>query len=208
MAADLIEAVASMSYAGVLAILIALNASPLLMPPTWIVLSSLYAAEPAGFDPLALALVGATGATIGRMILKRASGAFRRFAPAERRTRLDAIGSYLNSKRYGYAAASFLFAATPLPSNMLFVAYGLMGAKSAGLYAGFWAGRAVSYYVMISVGAVVLTPLLEMFEDRLVGILVADGAGVAAVVLFASIDWPLLLSERRLRLVRPRLWRL
>lgn len=208
MAADLIEAVASMSYAGVLAILIALNASPLLMPPTWIVLSSLYAAEPAGFDPLALALVGATGATIGRMILKRASGAFRRFAPAERRTRLDAIGSYLNSKRYGYAAASFLFAATPLPSNMLFVAYGLMGAKSAGLYAGFWAGRAVSYYVMISVSAVVLTPLLEMFEDRLVGILVADGAGVAAVVLFASIDWPLLLSERRLRLVRPRLWRL
>ena len=208
MAADLIEAIASMSYAGVLAILIALNASPLLMPPTWIVLSSLYAAEPAGFDPLALALVGATGATIGRMILKRASGAFRRFAPAERRTRLDAIGSYLNSKRYGYAAASFLFAATPLPSNMLFVAYGLMGAKSAGLYAGFWAGRAVSYYVMISVSAVVLTPLLEMFEDRLVGILVADGAGVAAVVLFASIDWPLLLSERRLKLVRPRLWRL
>ena len=208
MAADLIEAIASLSYAGVLAILIALNASPLLMPPTWIVLSSLYAAEPAGFDPLALALVGATGATIGRMILKRASGAFRRFAPAERRSRLDAIGSYLNSKRYGYAAASFLFAATPLPSNMLFVAYGLMGAKSAGLYAGFWAGRAVSYYVMISVSAVVLTPLLEMFEDRLVGILVADGAGVAAVVLFASIDWPLLLSERRLRLVRPRLWRL
>ena len=208
MAADLLEAIAGMSYAGVLAILVALNASPLLMPPTWIVLSSLYAVEPAGFDPLALALVGATGATVGRMILKRASGAFRRFAPAERRTRLDAIGSYLNGKRYGYAVASFLFAATPLPSNMLFVAYGLMGAKSAGLYAGFWAGRAVSYYVMILVSGAVLTPLLGMFEDRLTGILVADAAGVAAVAVFASIDWPLLISERRLRLVRPRLWRL
>jgi len=208
MAADLLEAIAGMSYAGVLAILIALNASPLLMPPTWIVLSSLYAVEPAGFDPLALALVGATGATVGRMILKRVSGMFRRFAPAERRTRLDAIGSYLNGKRYGYAAASFLFAATPLPSNMLFVAYGLMGAKSAGLYAGFWAGRAVSYYAMILVSGAVLTPLLDMFEDRLTGILVADAAGVAAVAVFASIDWPLLISERRLRLVRPRLWRL
>ena len=130
MAADLLEAIAGMSYAGVLAILVALNASPLLMPPTWIVLSSLYAADPAGFDPLALALVGATGATAGRMILKRASGAFRRFAPPGQRSRLDAIGSYLNGKRYGYAAASFLFAATPLPSNMLFVAYGLMGAET------------------------------------------------------------------------------
>ncbi len=208
MAADLLEAIAGLSYAGVLAILVALNASPLLMPPTWIVLSSLYAVDPAGFDPLALALVGATGATAGRMILKRASGMFRRFAAGEQRSRLDAIGAYLNGKRYGYAAASFLFAATPLPSNMLFVAYGLMGARSAGLYAGFWAGRAVSYYVMISVSGAVLVPLLDMFEDRLVGILVADAAGVAAVVLFASIDWALLLSERRLRLVRPRLWRL
>ena len=61
---------------------------------------------------------------------------------------------------------------------------------------------------MISVSGAVLVPLLDMFEDRLVGILVADAAGVAAVVLFASIDWELLLSERRLRLVRPRLWRL
>lgn len=204
---EFFEAIAELSYAGIFLVLVALNAAPLFVPPTWIVLSSFHMIDP-GLDPLYLALVGASGATAGRMALKRVSGAFRRFARAEHRSNLDAIGEYLNGRRFGYALASFLFAATPLPSNMLFVAYGLMNARGLMLYAGFWAGRVVSYYVMISVSSIVLTPLLQLFEDRLVGILVADGIGVGVVVLFACIDWGLLLSSRRLRFVRPRIWRL
>lgn len=205
--ADFIDAFAEYSYAGVFAILVALNAAPLLMPPTWIVLASFQAADPA-YDTLLLAATGASGATLGRFILQRYSGALRRFAGDERRAGLDAINRALTSRRYGYVAASFLFAATPLPSNMLFVAYGLMGARSAGIYAGFWCGRLISYYVMISVSRVVLVPFLQLFEERYVGILVADAAGVATVLLFACIDWNLLLTRRRFRLMRPRIWRL
>ena len=203
---DFFEALAEHSYLGVFLALVGINAAPLLMPPTWIVLASFHAVDPA-LDPVILAVVGATGATAGRFVLKHISGVFRRFAGEEQRANLGAIGDFLNKRRHGYILASFLFAATPLPSNMLFVAYGLMGAKSMGLYAGFWLGRILSYYIMLSVSSIVLSPFLQLFEDRYVGILVADGIGIGAVVFFASINWRVLITEQRLRFVRPRLWR-
>ncbi len=204
--ADFFETFGELSYLGIFILLIALNSAPLLMPPTWIVLSSFYALD-STLDPIILAIVGATGATIGRFFLKKISGLFRRFVGKEQKSNLDVIGDYLNRKRYGYVLASFLFAATPLPSNMLFVAYGLMRAKSIGLYIGFWFGRVISYYIMISISEVVLTPFLELFEDRVVGILIADGIGVGIVILFASVNWSLLITQRKFKFVKPKLWR-
>ncbi len=105
-------------------------------------------------------------------------------------------------------AASFLFAVSPLPSNMLFVAYGLMRAKNIGIYVGFWAGRVLAYYIMIVyVSESVLIPFLELFQDRFVGILIADGIGIGVVIFFASINWALLITERKFKLVKPKLWR-
>jgi len=176
------------------------------MPPTWIVLSSFFALD-SSLDPLLLALVGATGATVGRLILKNLSGFFRRFVGKEQKSNLDAIGNFLNRIYIGYVISSFLFAATPLPSNMLFVAYGMMRAKSIGLYFGFWLGRLMSYYIMITISSVVLTPFLELFEDKIIGILLADVVGIGVVVVFTCISWQTLLLERKLRFVRPKLWK-
>lgn len=204
---DIIESVAEFSYIGIFLLLVALNVAPILMPPTWLVLSSFYAIDPS-YSPLVLSLVGATGATIGRLALKKISGLFRRFVSIEQKSNLDVIGNYLNKKRYGYVIASFLFASTPLPSNMLFIAYGLMRSKSIGVYLGFWSGRALSYYIMITISSVVLTPFAQIFEDRIYGILFADVLGMASIVLFASIDWTLLITKRKLKFVKPKLWRL
>jgi len=123
-------------------------------------------------------------------------------------TNLDVIGNFLNRKKFGYTLASFLFAATPLPSNMLFVAYGMMRAKSIGLYIGFWFGRLLSYYVMITISATVLVPFLQLFEDRIIGIIVADVVGIGSVIFFTCIDWQTLLLQRKLKFVRPKLWRI
>lgn len=204
--ADFFQIFIEYSYFGIFLVLIATNAAPILMPPTWIILSSFYVMD-SSLDPLFLAVVGATGATIGRLVLKRTSGIFRRFVASEQKSNLDIIGNFLNRKRYGYALASFLFAATPLPSNMLFVAYGLMKAKSVGLYVGFWVGRVFSYYIMITISDIVLTPFLQIFEERYIGIILADVAGVGVVVLFTSINWTILLSQKKLRFVKPKLWR-
>ena len=200
------ESIAEYSYAGIFILLVGVNAAPLLMPPTWIILSSFYVLDQS-FDPLILSLVGATGATIGRFVLKIVSGYFRKVVGNQQKSNLDSIGDFLNRKRFGYVISSFLFAATPLPSNMLFIAYGLMRAKSFGLYIGFWFGRLISYYVMITISKIVLTPFIELFEDRYIGILVADVLGIAVVIFFTCIDWNLLLVSRKFKLIKPKLWR-
>jgi membrane protein YqaA with SNARE-associated domain len=204
--ADIFDTIVEYSYFGIFLLLIGINAAPILMPPTWIVLSSFFALD-SSLDPLLLALVGATGATIGRLILKNLSSFFRRFVGKEQKSNLDAIGNFLNRKKFGYVLTSFLFAATPLPSNMLFVAYGMMRAKSIGLYFGFWLGRVLSYYIMITVSSVVLAPFLELFEDKIIGIIVADIVGIGVVVIFTCINWQTLLLERKLQFVRPKLWK-
>ncbi|MBT6194984.1 MAG: hypothetical protein HOI05_04135 [Nitrosopumilus sp.] len=204
---DILELFGEFSYFGIFLILIGVNASPILMPPSWIILTSFYLLDPT-LNVVLLAMVGATGATIGRFFLKRISGLFRKFVGAEQKSNLDMIGDYLNKKKYGYLIASFLFGATPLPSNVLFITYGLMRAKSASIYIGFWVGRTISYILMIYFGNAVLTPFLEIFEDRLTGILLIDGVGIGLIILFASINWTVLITQRKIKFVKPKIWRL
>ncbi len=83
--ADFFESVLEFSYLGIFFLLILVNAAPLLMPPTWIILASFYAID-SSYDPLVLALVGATGATIGRFILKQVSTLFRKFVQKEQKS--------------------------------------------------------------------------------------------------------------------------
>ena len=203
---DIFEVITEYSYLGIFFLLVIVNAAPLLMPPTWIILASFYTIDPL-LDPLILSLVGATGATIGRFFLKSVSGIFRRFVGKEQKSNLDAIGNFLNLKKFGYVITSFLFAATPLPSNMLFVTYGLLRAKSIGLYFGFWIGRVVSYYIMITISTIVLTPFIELFEERYIGILIADALGIGTVVFFTCINWNLLLTKRTFKLNKPKMWK-
>jgi len=203
---DIFEIFGEYSYYGIFLVLIGVNAAPILMPPSWIILTSFYLLDP-NLNILILAIVGATGATIGRFTLKKISGLFRKFVGEEQKSNLDIIGNYLNQKKYGYIIASFLFGATPLPSNILFIAYGLMRAKSLGMYVGFWFGRTLSYIAMIYFGNAVLTPFLEIFEDRLTGILLIDGVGIVMIVLFASINWTVLLTQKKIKFVKPKIWR-
>jgi membrane protein DedA with SNARE-associated domain len=203
---DILETIANYSYFGIFFLLLGINAAPLLMPPSWMVLASFLALDPS-LDLIVLALVGATGATIGRFFLKRISHLFRRFVGKEQKSNLDIIGNFLNRRRFGYVLTSFLFGATPLPSNMLFVAYGLMRAKSIGIYTGFWFGRVLSYYIMLSISDVVLVPFLQLFEDRYTGIIIADGIGIGSLVLFASIDWGMLITQKKFKFVKPKIWR-
>ena len=67
------------------------------MPPSWIVLTSFYLLDPT-LNVVALAMVGATGATIGAICSQKISGLFRKFVSEEQKSNLDIIGDYLNKK--------------------------------------------------------------------------------------------------------------
>ncbi len=204
---EIFEVFSNLSYLGIFFLLIAMNASPILMPPTWIVLSSFYTIDPS-FDILTLSVVGATGALIGRIILMYVSRFFRRFMGTERKSNLDTLAEYIKKKKYGYFSASFLFAITPLPSNLLFMAYGIMRVKNIAIFAGFWVGRAIAYYVMISISTVTLKPFLELSDDSLVGVLVTDIGSIIMIVIFACINWNKLITAKKLEFVKPKFWRL
>jgi len=53
-----------------------------------------------------------------------------------------------------------------------------------------------------------LRPFFEIFEDRLVGILLIDGVGIGLIIIFASINWTVLITERKIKFVKPKIWRL
>jgi membrane protein DedA with SNARE-associated domain len=194
-------------YFGIFLLMFILNTAPILMPPTWIVLVSFRALDQT-LHPLALAIVGASGAALGRFVLLRVSSYFSKFLSSERKSSLDKIQNYLQSKKLGYFGTSFVFAATPLPDNILFITYGLMRAKSIQIYCGYWLGRFLAYYVMLSVSDVVLTPFLQIFEERYIGVLVVDVASICMMILFASVNWNLLISEKKIHFVKPRFWKL
>ena len=204
---EIFEIFSKLSYLGIFFLLVAMNASPILMPPTWIVLSSFYTIDPS-FDILTLSVVGATGALIGRIILMYVSRFFSRFMGTERKSSLDTLAEYMKKKKYGYFSASFIFAITPLPSNLLFMAYGIMRVKNISLFAGFWLGRAVAYYVMISISTVTLKPFLELFNDSIIGVLVTDIGSIIMIVIFACINWNRLITAKKLEFVKPKFWRL
>ena len=203
--ADIFEIFDGFSYLGPLIVLFLVNISPILMPPNWLILSSFYALDDS-MNIAVLAIVGATASTAGRFVLKQLVSKFKNHSN-NNTSNLTVIGDYLNKKKYGYIISSFVFAITPLPDNILFVAYGLIKAKSIGMYIGFWFGKLLAFYVMLTISPAILIPFTRLFEDRLVGILLADGLGIIAIIVFAAIDWNILLNKKKLRLVKPRLWR-
>ena len=205
--ADIFSFFHQYSYLGIFLLLMLVNIAPVLMPPTWLLLASFYAMDEM-LNPVHLAIIGATGATLGRFFLLYTSGFFRRFMGEERKSSLDKIANYLQSKKLGYFTASFLFAATPLPSNMLFISYGLMKAKNIQLYFGFWLGRLISYYIMISISKIVLTPFTKIFQDRLLGIVFADVLTIVLLVFFACINWNVLITQRKIHFVKPKFWKM
>ena len=40
------------------------------------------------------------------------------------------------------------------------------------------------------------------------GILLIDGAGIGLIVLFACINWTVLITQRKIKFVKPKIWRL
>lgn len=175
-----------------------------MMPPSWMILSSIHSLYPM-LDPLFLSIIGATGSTMGRYALTYLGYISRRFISEDRKTSLEIIRKYLENRRYAYIIISFIFALTPLPSNMLFIAIGMMKSKTIGLFFGFWVGRFISYFILIYFSHIIFKPFTEIFSSQLVGVLLLDLSGIFSIVLFASVDWQKLIFERKIQFIKPKL---
>ncbi len=118
---------------------------------------------------------------------------------------MDWVGRSLRSRRYGGFLLSFIFALGPLPSNIYFLAVGMMKCQYFSVFFGFWLGRLISYWVMINVMRVTFRSLMDALTSQIGAVVLIDSLGILSMVVFAFIDWEKLIRERRLVLIKPKI---
>lgn len=193
------------TYAGVFFLVFALNTVPVLMPPTWVVLSTLYLLFPQQLALIPLVIIGAFASTLGRAVLSRIGVAGRRLMCDERKRSLDAAGQALRSRRHGGFVLTLFYALSPLPSNAYFLTMGTMKCRYFSIFLGFWLGRLISYGLTTMAAHTVLTSLAAVFTSHILAVAALDSLGIASMIVFMFIDWEKLLREKRLVFIKPRL---
>jgi membrane protein YqaA with SNARE-associated domain len=181
-----------------------LNVLPAFAPPTWMLLSFFGLRFPDA-NPWWVALVAASAATSGRTVLayfaQRISDS--RWFPESMRANLGSVAEAIERRRAASSVAILLFAFSPLPSNALFLAYGLSRAPLPLLAVPFFAGRFVSYAFAFTGGAVVA----DQFDIEVSGrtsalyFVASQLASIVLVYVFARIDWRRSWYDRQLRWV-------
>ncbi|MBV8140092.1 MAG: hypothetical protein JO121_31295 [Deltaproteobacteria bacterium] len=181
-----------------------LNVMPALAPPTWMVLSLVGLNSERVSVPV-LALVGASGATLGRLTLAKLSRVIirSRFLSEGTRRNVDVIKEQLEHRRAATVGSFFLYALGPFPSNYLFIAYGLTALDLSLIAIPFFAGRLVSYNFLVFSAAAARKHLqLDEAETQSyfgAYFVVTQILLLGFVYVFAKIDWRVLFAEKKLR---------
>ena len=181
-----------------------LNIIPAFAPPTWMVFSFLGFRFPSRID-WSFALVGALAAATGRSVLGKLSRTIVRnhWLSEAARENVDSLKLELE-KRPTLTFGLFLFYAfTPLPSNFLFIAYGLTTMPLIRLVVPFFIGRFVSYSLWTMSSAAVSRKLELEDTDAMayfsIYFVLTQFVLLALVYAFTRVDWNLLLRERKWR---------
>jgi hypothetical protein len=126
-------------------VVFALNIVPAFAPPTWVTMSFVGLTVPS-INVIALAAVGATAATLGRVGAKLSRLIVRRkFLSEQARLNVDALKQGIEGRKALTSTMFVAFALSPLPSNYLFIAYGLTSLPIMFLAIPFFIGRMLSY---------------------------------------------------------------
>ena len=119
---------------------------------------------------------------------------------------IDAIRSYLQGKRKLTFSIFLFYAFSPLPSNYLFIAYGLTNMELKLIAIPFFLGRSVSYAFWGQSSAAASRWLGAESSDVLsylsVYFIGSQALILYLIYLFTRVDWRTLLDEHRLRIVR------
>jgi hypothetical protein len=188
-------------------IVFALNVIPAFSPPTWMALSWVGFNHPQS-NPFVVALIGACAATCGRLVLAKMSCVIvrKRFMSEAMRDNIDVIKGQLEQHRTLTFGAFLVYAFGPLPSNYLFIAYGLTSLPLALAAVPFFIGRCVSYsFFVFTASAVSQRLALELAETQSyfgIYFVVSQLLLLALVFLFTRVDWRYLATVRRFRWLR------
>lgn len=185
-------------------VVFALNVIPAFAPPTWMVFSFLGFRLPfhSGWT---FALVGAAAASLGRFALGKLSRRIIRnhWLSSSSRDNIDCLKLALEKHKKATFGVFLFYAFSPLPSNFLFIAYGLTPLPLLRLVVPFFLGRFVSYYFWI-MSAAAVSRRLELEDTEAMSyfgvyFVLTQVALLGLVYGFARLDWNYLVHHRRLR---------
>jgi hypothetical protein len=181
-----------------------LNVIPAFAPPTWMVFSFLGFRFPNHMS-VALAFVGALAATLGRFTLAKGSNVIvrRHFLGEEARQNVDVIRERLSQRKKLTFGIFLFYAFTPLPSNYLFIAYGLTAMELKLITIPFFLGRWVSYsfwtFTASSIARRITLEDTQALSYLSVYFFTTQVFLLVVVYLFTRVDWKRLVTERRFR---------
>lgn len=185
-------------------IVFGLNVIPAFAPPTWMVFSYI-GFRYADVNVVLLALVGAAAATLGRIALAKMSRVLfrQRFMSDATRDNIDAIREHLDPRKKLTFGVFLFYAFTPLPSNSVFIAYGLTAMNLRLIAVPFFLGRSVSYtFWGLTASAVARRISLES-TDALsylsIYFVISQILVLSLIYVFTRVDWRLLFKEKKFR---------
>lgn len=195
-----------MNTLALFAIIFVLNSLPAFAPPTWMVLSAIGLSSP-DRNPWLIALVAATAATAGRLVLAKLAYILvrQRWLSARTKENIDLVKDRLERQRAMTFGAVLAYTCSPLPSNSLFIAYGLTSLPLAPVAAAAFIGRFMTYSIWMVIAMDVAHKVV--FDQ---GSVMAYFGGyfvltqvflLALVVLFVKLDWRAWFAGKTLRLI-------
>lgn len=185
-------------------VVFALNLLPAFAPPTWTAMSVIGLAMPE-INFVLVALVAAIAATSGRIVLAKLSRVLvrQRLLSDQIRRNVDAVRLGMESRPLMTFGTVLGYSISPLPSNYLFIAYGLTSLPIAFLALPFFVGRVVSYSFWLKTASTVGDRLdLEWFESAhyFVGyFLISQLLLIPFIYGFTRIDWHAAFAEKRFK---------
>lgn len=192
-------------------VVLLINLTPAFAPPTWMAMSWIGFNVPEG-EPFVFAIVAASAATLGRLILAvfaRALVRGRLMRDSDRQN-IDVIRVWLEKHKTMTVSAFFFYSLSPFPSNYLFIAYGLSGLPLRVIGAAFFVGRTVSYALWAHLGRFVSAHVDSeaLFEGGYLSayFVVTQLALLGLVYMLMKLDWKTLIEQRKLvwrRSVKP-----
>jgi membrane protein DedA with SNARE-associated domain len=183
------------------------NAIPLITPPTWTVLSFIAFNYYDKLDSLSLLItIGILAAFSGRYILILTSKKFIRqnFLNKKSIKNINNLKKHLIKNKSIVYWTFFLEAITPLPSDHLFIAYGLTNLKARYALVPFFIGRIFTYsfwvYLASYTSQHVFLDSAELTSYFNGSFILLQLFLILLIYLFIRIDWENLITNHRIRL--------
>jgi hypothetical protein len=173
-----------------LALVFLINLVPAFMPSSWMVLAFFYIKF--GLPLLALTVGGSILSGLGRLALARASLILKRRFLKGKESDLDELGGFLNDHRNYVGLTVFLYTLSPLPTNNLFIAAGMVEVNMARVLLGFWAGRIPANTLLVWTTDKVFSHGLKSLFEGAYGDWVAIAlqlASLGSIVLLYMLPW-------------------